>query len=98
MMKKTSIAGALVAAGMMFAGPALAADAVFNVPLDCEDHDEIVVGILTMTNGVAFADMDFNEMLTVTFDQNILTPEKIVATLAEFGFEAIPVLDGLLAF
>jgi hypothetical protein len=51
-MFKSTISAAVLAAGMFFVSPAFAADAQFNVPLDCDDHDIIVMGILNTTTGV----------------------------------------------
>jgi hypothetical protein len=87
-MFKSTISAAVLAAGMFFVSPAFAADAQFNVPLDCDDHDIIVMGILNTTTGVTLADMAYNGTLTVIFDDKILTTDLIVAILAEFGFEA----------
>ena len=87
-MFKSTMSAAVLAAGLFFVSPAFAADAQFNVPLDCDEHDVIVMGILNTTAGVTLADMAFDGTLTVIFDDKILTTDMIVAILAEFGFEA----------
>ncbi len=87
-MIKAIVSAAVIAAGMFFSGPALAADSQFNVPLDCDDHDVIVMGIMTLTEGVTFADMSYDQILTVIYDEKLLTPDQIVGILAEYGFVA----------